>query len=333
MFLSKFRVIFTMLILCSFLISACGGKSNTTGSAGTAGETAASADKPQTEASAQPATRKVDTIHGEIQYPAEPKRIVVDAYLPTLLLLGEKPVGATAKDLENVHIQDMIDGIESTGENATEKILELNPDLIISANSDPEVFEKLSKIAPTIILPYETYRSVHEEVEGLGAILGKEEEAKEWLAGFDEKIEALRSKVNGAVEEGETFSIFGAFGKTFYLYGDGIYRGGLAIYKELKLTPPERIQQELIATGETYKEVSMEVLKDYAGDYIFFDESNGAEMDKSNKVWTSIEAVKQGRVFYLDAKRFWPYDPIAVLAQAEEVTDMIVSQKEKEIAK
>ena len=73
----------------------------------------------------------------------------------------------------------------------------------------------------------------------------------------------------------------------------------------------------------------MEVLKDYAGDYIFFDESNGAEMDKKDKVWTSIEAVKKDRVFYLDAKRFWPFDPIAVLAQAEEVTDMIVSQKRR----
>ena len=50
-------------------------------------------------------------------------------------------------------------------------------------------------------------------------------------------------------------------------------------------------------------------------------------MDKRDKVWTSIEAVKQDRVFYLDAKRFWPFDPIAVLAQAEEVADMIVSQK------
>ena len=121
--------------------------------------------------------------------------------------------------------------------------MELNPDLIISANSDPEVFEKLSKIAPTVILPYETYRSVHEEVEGLGAILGKEVEAKEWLADFDKKIEELRAKVNGVIDEGETFSIFGAFGKTFYLYGDGIYRGGLAIYKELQLTPPATIQK------------------------------------------------------------------------------------------
>ncbi|MGG4102494.1 ABC transporter substrate-binding protein [Paenibacillus lautus] len=332
MFKSKLRIMLSTLVLCSIVISACSGNGNTVNNGGSAGETAAGTDKPQTEAPA-PTTREVDTINGEIEIPAAPERIVVDAYLPTLLLLGEKPVGATATDLENVHIQDMIEGIENTGESAPEKIVELNPDLIISANSDPELYEKLSKIAPTVILPYENYRGVHEEVEGLGAILGKETEAKEWLAGFDEKIDALRTKVSGVLEEGETFSIFGAFGKTFYLYGDGIYRGGLAIYKELQLTPPVTIQKELIDANVTYKEVSMEVLKDYAGDYIFFDESNGAEMDKKDKVWTSIEAVKQDRVFYLDAKRFWPFDPIAVLAQAEEVTEMIVSQKEKENTK
>ena len=103
-----------MLILCSFLISACGGNGNTTNEAGSSGQTAAGADKPQTEAAA-PTIRKVDTIHGPIEYPADPQRIVVDAYLPTLLLLGEKPVGATATDLENVHIQDLIEGIENTG--------------------------------------------------------------------------------------------------------------------------------------------------------------------------------------------------------------------------
>lgn len=332
MFKSKLRIMLSTLVICSIFISACSGNGNTANNGGSAGETTAGTDKPLTEASA-PTTRKVDTINGEIEIPAVPERIVVDAYLPTLLLLGEKPVGATATDLENVHIQDMIEGIENTGGSAPEKIVELNPDLIISANSDPELYEKLSKIAPTVILPYETYRGVHEEMEGLGAILGKETEAKEWLAGFDEKIDALRTKVNGVLEEGETFTIFGAFGKTFYLYGDGIYRGGLAIYKELKLTPPATIQKELIDANVTIKEVSMEVLKDYAGDYIFFDESNGAKMDKKDKVWTSIEAVKQDRVFYLDGKRFWPFDPIAVLAQAEEVTEMIVSQKEKENAK
>ena len=102
--------------------------------------------------------------------------------------------------------------------------------------------------------------------------------------------------------EGETVSIFGAFGKDSYIYGDGIYRGGQAIYKHLQLTPPERIKTELIDAGETFKQVSFEVLTDYAGDYIFFDQSHGGTLDKEDPVWESVDAVKKNNVFYLDAK-------------------------------
>ncbi|WP_267907798.1 hypothetical protein [Viridibacillus soli] len=40
-----------------------------------------------------------------------------------------------------------------------------------------------------------------------------------------------------------------------------------------------------------------------------------------------MDAVKKDQVFVLDPKRFWPYDPIAVLAQTEEIADLLVSKK------
>ncbi|WP_246168332.1 ABC transporter substrate-binding protein [Paenibacillus antarcticus] len=208
--------------------------------------------------------------------------------MPTLLLLDVKPVGATQVDIENVHIQNLNANIESTGENSFEKILALQPDLIISSDIEKSSFEKFSKMAPTIIIPYETYSDVHEEVRAIGQMLGKDT----------------------------------------YLYGDGIYKGGQAIYKQLQLTPPKRIKEELIDKGESYKQVSFEVLTDYAGDYIFFDISNGGSLDKNDPVWQSVDAVKKDDVFYLDEKRFRTYDPIAVLNQAEEGADMLVAKKQ-----
>ncbi|OMC87890.1 ABC transporter substrate-binding protein [Viridibacillus sp. FSL H7-0596] len=275
------------------------------------------------------ATRVVKTIHGDIEIPSKPKRIVVDGYLPTLLLLDEKPVGATDSDLENIHIQNLVTGIDSIGENSKEKILELNPDLIISANSENSAFEDFSKIAPTIIIPYETYKDAHEEVTAFGEMLGKEKQAQEWLASFDTKIEEQREKIKKVISANETVSIFGAYNKDFYIYGDGIYRGGQAIYKQLQLTPPEKIKKELIETGDTFKQISFEALNDYAGDYIFLDQSYGGKLDKKNSMWNSMDAVKNDRVFDLDPKRFWPYDPISVLAQSEEIADLLVSKNQE----
>jgi len=307
------------------LIAACSSTSNQSSDSKIG--TLEANDKAEIE---QPETRIVKTIHGDIEIPTNAKRIVVDSYLPTLLILGEKPVGATKTDLENVHIQDLITGIENTGESAVETILSLNPDLIISADAEESTFEKFSKMAPTVIIPYETYGDAYEEVRAIGEMLGKDKEAEEWLTTFDEKIKQQRDKVKAVMGEGETVSIFGAFGKDSYIYGDGIYRGGQAIYKHLQLTPPASIKKDLIDAGETYKQVSFEVLTDYAGDYIFFDQSHGGTLDKEDPVWESVDAVKKNNVFYLDAKRFWPYDPIAVLAQAGEVADMLVAKKQAE---
>ncbi|HJF31619.1 MAG TPA: ABC transporter substrate-binding protein [Sporosarcina psychrophila] len=320
------RVFYLVLVMLAVMIAGCGNASGQI-SENKKGSAAVKNDKAESEL---PETRIVKTIHGDIEIPANAKRIVVDSYLPTLLILGEKPVGATKTDLENVHIQDLITDIESTGESAVETILSLNPDLIISADAEKSTFEKFSKMAPTVIIPYETYSDAYEEVRAIGEMLGKEKEAEEWLTTFDEKIQQQRDKVKAVMGEGETVSIFGAFGKDSYIYGDGIYRGGQAIYKHLQLTPPERIKTELIDAGETYKQVSFEVLTDYAGDYIFFDQSHGGTLDKEDPVWESVEAVKKNNVFYLDGKRFWPYDPIAVLAQAEEVADMLVAKKQNE---
>lgn len=321
MFKKKSQLIFSLLlIVLAMMIAAC----SSTGSQPANSKSGSEEKEIQSE---QPETRIVKTIHGDIEIPANAERIVVDAYLPTLLLLGEKPVGATKRDLENVHIQNLITGIESTGENAVETILNVNPDLIISADAEKSTFEKLSKIAPTVIIPYETYGDAYEEVRAIGEIFGKEKEAEEWLAVFDEKMEQERAKVLAVMDKEETVSIFGAFGKDSYIYGDGIYRGGQAIYKHLKLTPPDRIKTELIDAGETYKQVSFEVLTDYAGDYIFFDESKVGSLDKDDAVWASIDAVKNEKIFYLDPERFWPYDPVAVLAQVEEVAEMLVAKK------
>lgn len=179
-------------------------------------------------------------------------------------------------------------------------------------------------------MPYETYRSVEEEVKGLAEILGKQAEGEAWLKMFAEKVSENREKLAEVLDLNETYSILGACSKDFYLYGDSIYRGGQAIYKQLQLKAPQSIQKEFIETGDTYKQVSYEVLPEYAGDYIFLDESNGAELNREDSLWKSMDAVKNKNVFYLDAERFWAFDPIAVLAQVEEVTNMLLEKKKSE---
>lgn len=275
------------------------------------------------------ATKTITTINGDIEIPTNVERLVVEAYLPTALLLGVKPIGATEQDLLNVHIKDQIEGIENTGESSPEKILALKPDLIITANPDTKVYEKLSKIAPTVVLPYETYRNVDDEVNALAEILGKEKEGDEWLADFHQTVKANRERLEGVMEPNETIALIGAYKDDYYVYGDGIYRGGQAMYQQLQLKPSEGIQKNMIDKDITFQQIAYEVLPEYAGDYIFLDESYSDGMNKDDELWQSLPAVKNDNVFYLDEAVFWPFDPIAVKNQVVVITDWLIDNKEK----
>ncbi|WP_153795582.1 ABC transporter substrate-binding protein, partial [Paenibacillus polymyxa] len=154
-------------------------------------------------------TKTVNTIHGDIQIPAHPQRIVVDLYQNDLLALGIKPVGSVKYFLDNPYSKDLVQGIESIGDRSSvsvEKVLTLQPDLILIASKDASEYEKYSKIAPTIVIPYGTYKNVHEELTAFGELLGKEQEAKTWLAQYDQRLQAARDKLKGIVQPGDTFT-------------------------------------------------------------------------------------------------------------------------------
>ncbi len=64
-------------------------------------------------------------------------------------------MGARAKQMENPFLKGRVDGIADIGDPVSaEKVAELKPDLIIVSNDDE--FEAMSKIAPTVLIPYAT---------------------------------------------------------------------------------------------------------------------------------------------------------------------------------
>ncbi|WP_413232224.1 ABC transporter substrate-binding protein [Paenibacillus sp. BJ-4] len=168
----------TILLILILALSACAGKTNS------------SAEKQdQTPAGQKPAATKiVQTIHGEITIPVQPKRIVVDMYQNDLLALGIKPVGSVKYYLDNPFSKELVQDIASIGDRGSvsvEKVLALEPDLILVGSNDVGEYEKYSKIAPTIVIPFGTYKNVHDELTAFGELLGKEQEAKAWLAQYD----------------------------------------------------------------------------------------------------------------------------------------------------
>jgi len=104
----------------------------------------------------------IETAFGDVQVPASPKRVVTlyEAALDTAVAVGSHPIGAVAtrggksvatylrKEAEHVAI------VGTPREINLERLLSLKPDLILaSPYTQPELYRRLSRIAPTIVPP------------------------------------------------------------------------------------------------------------------------------------------------------------------------------------
>ncbi|KGL44795.1 iron ABC transporter substrate-binding protein [Listeria sp. SHR_NRA_18] len=265
-----------------------------------------------------------------VEIPNNPKKIVVTEYMGSLSALGIKPIGATSFVLKNPYLNPYKKGVEDIGDPASvEKVAELQPDLIIVSGEDQ--FNQMKKIAPTILIPYNTYKSVQDELTAIAEIVGKEQEAKDWLADFDKKAAKAREKIKGVVAPNATVGLYEGDDKNFYVFGDNWGRGGQVLYNALQLKAPKKIQDEVI-DGDGYKQISLEVLPDFAADYMFVtrfkhgDTRNGAlDGIEASSIWKDLPAYKANHIFTMDFDEMYNYDPIAVEGQMDLIVNKIVN--------
>lgn len=332
MFTAKKRFSGLLLMLAVIMIlAACNSGTGSGTTEPTAAGSEATTGSVATDSDSSKATRIYKSLRGDVEIPAEPKRIVTDMYVSDLLALGIKPVGAVQYYLENPFYADQVEGIENIGDRGAvslEKVIALDPDLIITYSDQAEEIESYQKIAPTVVIPYGTFTNVHDEIRGFGELMNKSEEAEAWLKTYDERIEAARAKVKAVIKPEETFSILEVSDKSYYGYGDNFGRGGQAVYRALELAPLEITKKELM--GDTqWKEISREVVGDYAGDHIFLTVGENNKNYQGDAIWKSLPAVKNNQVYELLEDRYWYFDPIAIQGQAEEFADMIVERAEQ----
>lgn len=334
MYRSKLPAGITILLCLTLLLSACSGPANTNAGTGTgttqsptvgaensAGNSSNAAIGNKTGSSEMVT---YSAVNGEVQIPKNPQRIVMvaGAFTGHLLALGLKPVG-TGDESFNGYTEGKLDDVVNIGNDVPyEKIMELQPDLIVVWN-DPETIEKLSKIAPTVAVEYGI--PLREQLMDFGKMTGREDQAKAWIAEWDAKIAEYKPIVEQAVGD-RTVSIFDSgSAKEFYAYGS-FGRGGDIIYGEFGLKAPPIIQKEAIDSGQGWAKLSLELLPEYAGDYIFISGWTGVENAApvfEGSIWDSLPAVKNNHVYRENSRGFVLSDPISLEAQLAFVVDSL----------
>lgn len=139
--MKKNTLLVGMLVLLLMFASACSG----TASKGSSGDSASEKTEMRTYKSPK----------GNVTIPAHPKRIVTDFYAGELLSVGANVVGSGSWSFDNPFLKSKLKNVKDVGDPiSVEKVMELQPDLIVVMNE--ENVDKLKKIAPTVVIPYNT---------------------------------------------------------------------------------------------------------------------------------------------------------------------------------
>jgi len=253
--------------------------------------------------------------NGPVKVPAHPKRVVVlSSFTGNLLQLGVNVVGVDSWSKNNPFYKDQLKNVPVVSEDNLEKIIELNPDLIIGLSTTKNI-DKLKKIAPTITFTWGKVDYLTQHIE-IGKLVNKEKEARTWVDDFKKRAEAAGNDIRAKIGQDATVTVIETYDKDLYVFGDDFGRGTEILYQAMKLKMPDKVKE--VAEKSGYYTISPEVLPQYVGDYLFVSKySNANTAFQDTNTYKNMPAVKNQHVFEMDGNGSSFSDPITLDGQLE----------------
>lgn len=275
--------------------------------------------KPDSHDSESQQTRVFNTVKGVVTIPASPQKIVSDYYLGEFLALGVKPMIASPYSLSNPYLEEFSSEIQAlniaSSETALEMIIEAEPDLIVTISEAD--YENFSKIAPTVYIPYDDYGD-EELFYYIAEMLGKKEQAHAYMDEYKTEVLSVKDEIREIVA-GRTISFVEIWPGEVYVFGSHFARGGSILFDLWELEAPESVQQKMVDSDTAYEVISLELLPEYTGDFIFYGILAGADSNfvEQSAVWNALPAVQNGLVKSYEQVAFMHSDPITLKGQLE----------------
>ncbi|GGE56485.1 hypothetical protein GCM10011391_39220 [Pullulanibacillus camelliae] len=242
---------------------------------------------------------------GDVPVSGHPKKIAITdfRFADSLLALGIKPY-AMASYLGSTKLEWLDDkalnGVVNLGEQGNpEAVVDANPDLIIAWENQIDQYDNYSKIAPTLVIGESPDWKA--DFRQFAKILGKEKEAKQFLAQYDDKAKTARQRLAPKIGSDTTAVSMRIVGKEFRIYGDD-QKLGRILYHDLKFKAPDKVK-----AIQRREAISMEALPQFDADYLFVEvgapniggdkeaEQKFDELEQS-PIWKNLKAVKNKHV-------------------------------------
>ncbi|EGK12476.1 ferrichrome ABC superfamily ATP binding cassette transporter, binding protein [Desmospora sp. 8437] len=266
--------------------------------------------------------------NGPVEVPAHPKRVVVlGSFTGNVMALDVNLVGVDPWARMNPRWEKQLKNVPEVSDENLEKIIELQPDLIIGLSNTKNV-DKLKKIAPTVTFTYNKLDYLQQHIE-IGKLLNKEKEATAWVEDFKERAKHTGQDIKDRIGEDATVSVIENYDKQLYVYGNNWGRGTEVLYQAMGLKLPKKVKEKALKSG--YHALSPEVLPQFAGDYLIiskYDDTDNSYM--KTRAYQSIPAVKKGRAFVVNAKEFFFNDPLTLDYQLEFFKEKFLGKSEGE---
>ncbi len=290
----KMRIL-VMLMLSLLVISGCSSPSS---------------EEAETEASSDSEMVTYESENGPVDVPKNPERVVLlSGFTGNVLHLDVPIVGVDQWSMDNPTYADGLENAEVVSEDNLEKIIELEPDLIITLSTTKNI-DQLSEIAPTVSYTWGKLDYLEQHIE-IGKLLNKEEEARAWVEDFEERAASLGEEIRSEIGEDTTVSVIESFGKELYVFGDNWARGTEILYQAMELEMPEKVEE--MALEEGYHMISAEVIPEYAGDYLVVSQYSDSETSfQETEAYQNIPAVKNGNVIEMDGEGASFSDPLTL---------------------
>nr|WP_232916632.1 ABC transporter substrate-binding protein [Pseudomonas corrugata] len=257
-------------------------------------------------------TKVFENSFGRVEVPVSPRCIVSlhDFSLTTQLLeLGIKPCGSTGRkklfsDVLFRGAQERFDvtGIQYIGSHQSpdlEAIAALKPDLIVGLSYHADLKEKLSKIAPVVLLPSRE-SDIKTYAKQLAELVGKQQRYEEMLREYEWVVSEFKKRVKDPSRITVTtlevytdgFQLIGRGGMDDVIADFGL--GRVAAYREARQNVP----------------YSLERIGDFDSDFIIdtyeelLDSEASTAAFRQSPQWQNLFAVKNRQFLYLNRSRY-----------------------------
>ncbi|WP_256872337.1 ABC transporter substrate-binding protein [Paenibacillus sp. 79R4] len=293
---------FGLLIFMLLLVAGCGRSDK--GQAGTVPSERAAVTGGN---SSQSPTRTVQDAKGEVTIPAEPRRIAdISGSTEELLVLGFQPILTGNTDMgnpaeatpllkEKLDPNTLIGGWFQT-EVDVEAVMAAEPDLILAGPTQEKIYDQLSRIAPTVRVPY-GFNAFRDRFAFVSAVLDKHEVMEQWMAEYEAQAVKDRERIQAKTGT-ENFAIIEATQKEIRIYS----RTGIAdmIYNDLRLPPAPGLPEPDAWGG---KVTSLEGLSTLNPDHLILMADSSDNVLEKSSIWNSLKAVQAGKVYRMTSRQ------------------------------